>query len=193
MIFGLGLSRTGTKSLNSALNILGYNSCHHPAISRAFGGRHSKKTVKNFKRKLFDKYNAYTDTPILLIINILPKLYPDAKYIVTTREIEQWAESCINFFGGKPVPRSHGLRKTRKLLYGTDLPIKKMLLIKSHNKWYRVINKFVKDKNYVTIDCSENSDVKWDKICKFLSVDVPDCPYPHVNKIRKKKHNPCHM
>ena len=81
-IFGIGLHRTGTSSLNEALNILGYRSIHTPL-----------DIYPDIDTRIIDKYDAFTDNPIPLLYKQLDRLYPGAKFILTTRDLDSWIKS----------------------------------------------------------------------------------------------------
>lgn len=74
-IFGIGLPRTGTFSLATALSKLNYNVKHYPS-------------------DLYDleKYDACTEVRFDPIE--LRHCYPDCKLILTIRDQKQWLRSC---------------------------------------------------------------------------------------------------
>ena len=72
-IFNIGFSRTGTTSLTEALQILGFSAYHFP---------------KSFDQ--IEKHDACTDMSITLGYKFLDLMYPESKYILTTRKLESW-------------------------------------------------------------------------------------------------------
>ena len=90
MIFGIGLSRTGTSSLNSALNELGIKSKHflYFPVSTSIPYPYFSLNV----------YSGALDTPIAANFKKLDKMYPNSKFILTIRDIDSWLESCKKFF-----------------------------------------------------------------------------------------------
>ena len=118
-IFGIGLSKTATTSLSAALNILGYrcfdfphfiminSSCkvyYRHKINKKLWFNFFKDLTKNTDNRLIlnteriEEFDAFTDTPVVRFYKQLDKLYPDSKFILTTREIENWLRSCRSFF-----------------------------------------------------------------------------------------------
>lgn len=70
------MSRTGTTSLNDALQILGYPSVHFPMSHTAFSV-------------------AATDTSMAFGYAYIDLMYPGSKFILTVRRrIEEWLDSC---------------------------------------------------------------------------------------------------
>ncbi|KXL41455.1 hypothetical protein M433DRAFT_353308 [Acidomyces richmondensis BFW] len=103
----LGMSRTGTSSLNEALRILGYNDTHHMACCianapecdiwlRAIEAKWFGKG-KEFERKDWDKLLGYcmatTDLPCTGFAEELIKAYPEAKVILNLRPVDSWYRS----------------------------------------------------------------------------------------------------
>jgi hypothetical protein len=94
-IFGIGLSRTGTTSLNSALVKLGYRSLHwpHDSVTRReligyFAGE------QPFALTVAEDYDAITDTPAAAAYRELSALYPESRFILTLRDRRGWLNSC---------------------------------------------------------------------------------------------------
>ncbi|GJJ09190.1 hypothetical protein Clacol_003412 [Clathrus columnatus] len=115
-IIGLGLGRTGTFSLCTALEILGFAPCHHPALlgvesdfwDRATKAAKCELSVIEFiiysdKSKdgaspevlddLFRGYVSAMDNTVAVMAEPLYRAYPEAKFILTTRDPAQWAQS----------------------------------------------------------------------------------------------------
>ena len=82
MIFGIGLSRTGTTSLHHALELLGYRSA--PSSAALLDDQYDR---------LLDRYDAFTDNPIPFMYRDLDARYPGSKFILTTRPLAGWLAS----------------------------------------------------------------------------------------------------
>ena len=83
-VFGIGLSRTGTTSLCHAMKALGFSAVHCPGSLAQI-----------------DDHFFSNDTPISSRFEALDERYPNAKFIYTTRNIDQWALSCLRRFAKK--------------------------------------------------------------------------------------------
>lgn len=108
-VLALGLGRTGTASLRTALVELGYKDCYHmmsasvenppdclmwsDALAAKYDG------VGTFGREqwdqLFGHCQAICDWPCVAFAKELIEAYPDAKVIVTTREVDSWHSSTM--------------------------------------------------------------------------------------------------
>lgn len=87
-IFGIGLSRTGTKSLAAALQILGYNTLHYcPLVNNGEG-----VSLDDIK-----KYDAVVSTSFYNMYATLDLQYPNGKFILTTRDEECWFTSISKY------------------------------------------------------------------------------------------------
>ena len=95
-LFGLGLSKTGTTSLSSAFEILGFKSLHTPPIIN------SKNGEINFQWPWWlSKYDAMADLPVPYYYQYFDATYPNAKFILTVRDEAAWLRSCENHFDKK--------------------------------------------------------------------------------------------
>lgn len=101
-VINAGFSKTGTKTMNTALTILGYNVCDAPEA----GYRHYREWWKiqngeeprKVLRKMFDKnnqwgYTAVVDLPHNIFWDVLSDEFPEAKVILVLRDEDKWAAS----------------------------------------------------------------------------------------------------
>ena len=97
-VIGAGVGRTGTYSLKLALNQLGVGPCHHmeevlhnmpvqvPLWSAAAAG-------EAVWSKIYAGYLSAVDWPTACFFRELVKEYPSAKFVLTQRDPERWADS----------------------------------------------------------------------------------------------------
>ncbi|KAK5218458.1 hypothetical protein LTR47_011730 [Exophiala xenobiotica] len=90
-VIGVGLPRTGTSSLQAALEILGYSPCHHmvsDVLSNPNGrgqkwmaawNEPNKEKKHAMLRVILKGYKAVVDFPASLMVEDMIKIYPDAK------------------------------------------------------------------------------------------------------------------
>jgi hypothetical protein len=97
----LGLNKTGTTSLKSGLEKLGYN-----VMWEALGHQFINADIENGDySSLYSiinnpKFNAYEDLPFSLkgMCSEIFKIDPKAKYILTLRDVDKWVNSVIKFY-----------------------------------------------------------------------------------------------
>lgn len=173
-IFCVGLQRTGTTSLNKALNILGYNSIHGPY-----------QLFNSVDDPLISRFDAFTDNPIPLLYKKLDSKFPNSKFILTTRDIDTWLESVEWLFerGYSAYKRNKypEINRIHKSLYGRETFDR----IAFKDKWLEhkedVLNYFKERKSDLLIlDQSQN--FNWNELCNFLNQPVPDTPFPYKHK-----------
>jgi len=80
-VFGIGLSRTGTKSLTEALNMLGINVVHYPNDETTL----QELIAGNYEFSLLNSWDGITDITVAPYYAQLDKIYPDSKFILTVR------------------------------------------------------------------------------------------------------------
>ena len=97
-IIGVGVGRTGTYSLRLAINQLGFGPCHHmeevlknmdvqvPLWSETLKGNVNWSSI-------YQGYCSTVDWPTAGFFRELIKEYPNAKFILTERNPENWADS----------------------------------------------------------------------------------------------------
>jgi len=112
-VVGSGLGRTGTKSLQTALNTLGLGPCHHmlevfahpESIAlwiEAGAGRPNWEAI-------FADYHAMVDYPGAAFWRELADYYPEAKVLHSVRDPDQWFDStqATIFAPGSPITQVH--------------------------------------------------------------------------------------
>lgn len=95
-VIGVGLGRTGTTSIQRALERLGYHAYNFEAVihNEQFDDwREVTEGKKPDWQTLFSGYDASISWPACFFYNELYEAFPDAKFILTTRDPERWAES----------------------------------------------------------------------------------------------------
>lgn len=168
-LLGIGLSRTGTKSLTHALRILGYNSIHwRPERLENIVNGHCQNP--DFRR--YDDVDAVTDIPAAYFWRELWNAYPDLKFILTWRDPDDWYHSVENHYKRIAQPD----RRLQTLVYGSPEPT--AWLYKKHfcDHASAAIALIPPDR-LLTMNILAGDG--WDKLCEFLSTATPDTPFPH--------------
>jgi len=174
-VFGIGLSRTGTTSLSEALTILGYKSWHFPGPLLTID--HGELRLNYNRIKYWDAIN---DTPISRFYRELDQLFPNSKFILTIRDTNEWLQSMKVLC--RDPSENQEINQLHKDLYGNDtfdhVKFEKAYL----NHLNSVIAYFKNRKNDLLVIniCSGEG---WEKLCHFLSTEVPNVPFPkkHVS------------
>lgn len=188
-IFGIGVNKTGTKSLGHALKTLGFDNNHNFDFKLI---EEAKADDLTRIQDIINKHDSFEDWPYPLIYKKLDELYPDAKFILTLRkDPDTWFHSLVKH------SKLTGPTKHREAIYGFSMPAQenKKAHIKYYNKHNNGVVEYFKDRpdkllilNFETMDHQE----LWTKLCAFLGIEeVPEKRFPHMvyGKLRNRKKN----
>ena len=202
-VIGAGFGRTGTLSLKTALEELGFGPCHHmtevfnnPWQIPFWQAAIDEKPVD--WHMLLSGYQSTTDWPCCSFYEQLMQAYPNAKVILSVRDPEKWYESA-----SATIYRVSTLSRTPvfPLIALTNSMVRKRLQsvrIVNDLVWKKTFQDNFADKEYaIGVFNQHNEEVKqrvpadkllvynvkegWEPLCAFLGVDVPNTPFPHVN------------
>ena len=88
MIFGIGLGRTGTRSLTEALRLMGLNAVHWDDR-----GAHILDRWHESDLSMPDNLDAFIEGPFVRWWRAADRLHPGSHFILTTRDKAAWLES----------------------------------------------------------------------------------------------------
>ena len=196
-IFNIGLSKTGTTSLNQALNDLGFPSIHNPKPFR----RQAMKGQYHFDS---DDWRALTNFGEHFYPQ-LDKAYPGSKFILTVRDEEAWLRSLQKQFGkstgDEAGARWEWSRRIRTVLRELKRLVNNQIIMthmharidifgtyKFHAERclyvYRLHQKNVREyfherpQDFLVMDIAAGDG--WEKLCSFLEINgIPETPFPH--------------
>lgn len=192
-IIGAGLGRTATRSLQKALEQLGYAPCHHmfevndhPEQATPFleGARGNVDAVVEF----CGNYKAVVDWPAAAFWKPLSDAYPDAKVILSVRPAEGWHASVMETI--YPSSRAVIMARPPELL---DVPAMLDEVIfggtfegKVRRKEHAIAVYEAHNAEVISTISEERLLVYevgsgWGPLCDFLGCPVPDTPYPTSN------------
>ncbi|MGB5316841.1 MAG: sulfotransferase family protein [Robiginitalea sp.] len=190
-IIGAGVGRTGTYSLRLAINQLGYGPCHHmeevlknmdvqvPLWSETLKGNTNWSAIyKGFKSAV--------DWPTAGFFRELLKEYPTAKFILTERNPENWADSfgstIYKLIEGRdkaPDKMRDWLKMANEVIIKTGFPqgLDREGLIDGFNAHNKAVREVIPAEQLLVFQVKDG----WEPLCKFLNVAVPNDPFPRTN------------
>lgn len=190
-LIGAGYGRTGTLSLKSALETLGYNKCHHmievirnPGESEKWLQAIDAKTV-NWE-SLLEGYEATVDWPACHFYQELADYYPKAKVLLSIRDPLEWFESMSATTLGVIRKKMQASNAGQPKNLGTELVVNAAFggEIDDAEHAIRMFNQHTKEV-VDTIDPDRlliyNVREGWEPLCQFLDKPVPDAAFPRVN------------
>lgn len=166
-IFGIGLSRTGTTTLSKTLKMTGFNVIHYPSESDlySFGN------------------NGACDIPVIPNYKHMTAFWPDAKFIYTTRDKEEWLDSIVPYFERKRQWNQSGRQvDIRTKVYGTPFPNREEASIAYDKHDIDVRHFFDRDENFLELNIIGGDKPK--KLFDFLGVANILNEFPHENKLK---------
>lgn len=191
-VFGIGLSRTGTRSLTAALHVLGWDTVHYPTDAASLEAM--ARGDGDFP--LLRHYDGLTDITTVPFVHELDARYPGSKFVLTTREPEGWLRSCENHWRGRspfepPQDEDHRVhmeirRFLRAAVYGcyAFAPERFVRVRDAHTAAMRAY--FAeRPGDYLEIDVTAGQG--WETLAPFLGVPVPPHPFPHKGKSLSEK------
>jgi hypothetical protein len=189
-IFGIGLSRTGTTSLDAALETLSYRTIHFPAdpVTQAEMMAFLTDGGPSLRLSVLDWRDAMTDTPAAATFEGLDVAYPGSRFILTVRDKESWLESCAAYWPSRAEPYlaehqdSEGeyISAVFLKLFGS-VGFNRDAFARGYDDYHdRVRSYFARrPSDLLTIDVSAGDG--WGPLCAFLGRPVPGRPFPRTN------------
>jgi hypothetical protein len=197
-VWGIGLTRTGTTSLNQALEILGYRSVHYPTLSQL----------------LHEPLEAATDEPVAVTYKYLDFLYPQSKFVLTEREEDDWIRSTaghrkrhfdrrrawspadspfnaldadwmqsqVSSILGQGLLRDRTVERvfTQMTLYET-LEFDEDKFRQGNRRFHDDVTRYFADRPCALLRMRICEGEGWERLCQFLDQPLPKVPFPSLN------------
>jgi hypothetical protein len=178
-VFCIGLNKTGTVSLHEALTILGYRSFH-------WGGPEARRSVRRALEEetplltyLDGRFDAFSDVEDLTYnFDLADRQYPDSKFILTIRPLDEWLESRR-----RHVKKNRARRASRRYA-GSWLEVDLEGWAADYTAHTERVRSYFADRpdDLLVIDITAGKG--WDALCAFLGRPIPDSPFPWQNRYR---------
>ena len=200
-VFGIGFSKTGTTSLEKALEMLGYNVCrgnwktnHSYYLFALFVHRDYEEILK-----LTEYWDAFADAPWggTDLYRIICERIPGSKFILTVRNPESWYRSFENLITKFDKNLETALESYHAQRFGSayffrhlfhieTMSGSRQTIIENFNAHNAAAREFFADKpdRFLELDITKGEG--WHTLCSFLGKDVPDRQFPHLNPTDKK-------
>jgi hypothetical protein len=186
-VFGLGLSRTGTRSLTAGLHTLGFDTIHYPTDKGAL----DTLVRGDAKFPHLEHYDGITDITVSPYFEDLDKLYPGSKFILTIREEEGWLKSCRNHWTGRgayepgddPEHQTHmEIRRFLRAAVYAGYEFEADRFRRAYRRHVENVTRYFADRpnDLLVIRIAEGEG--YEKLAPFLGVPAPSQPFPHKGK-----------
>ncbi len=163
-VFGIGLSRTGTTSLHQTMQGLGLRSKHFVL------NQLSLNPAKNFPR-LMAQNDFVNDTPIPAIFPTCDRQFPGSKFILTTRNKNDWLRSMNWMFNhGKYIWRWDLLSETYHLNFLGINEYNEKILSKKYDLYHQAVFDYFKGRESSLLVVPIDQGINAQEISKFIGV-----------------------
>ena len=171
-VFAIGFHRTGTTSLQTALEEFGYS---------VVGMRSNEWSVYvsgelDALWPTVQEFDGFRDMPWPLLYRWLYKNVSGAKFILTYRDPINWARSCVGNYKDRPY-------EMFPVIYGFDVFAgNEARAIEIYERHIAEVRRFFEDKpdSFLEVDVTEG--MQWQTLCDFLDESLPERAFPHANK-----------
>jgi hypothetical protein len=188
-IFGIGMQKTATNSLNRALVELGYDSAHWKsahwarkiweevrgagAVAGAPAGGTSPTLEQNY---------ALCDLPIPLLFRELDIAYPGSKFILTIRNEGEWLESVRKHFSHKNPFRAQWdtdpfTHRIHLETYGRK-KFDEQIMLERYRRHNAEVREYFRNRPGDLLVMDMSAGAGWYALCGFLCRAIPSVPYP---------------
>jgi hypothetical protein len=191
-VIGAGFGRTGTLSLKSALERLGFGPCHHMVELIE-----NTEQISRWRRladgetpewdAVFRGYRSTADWPSVRFWRETTDHFPQAKVILTVRDPRRWYESVaqtIHQAEAGPAPADPVMAQMRQVVHDLlwvgefDGRFEDMdHAIEVFNEHNEAVRREISPDRLLVFEVAQG----WEPLCAFLGVPVPDEPFPRTN------------
>jgi hypothetical protein len=179
-VFGVGLPKTGTKTLGCCFKQLGFK---HRSYDMDMAVQVKRGELEKVLAQA-EKYETFEDWPWFLIYRELDQRFPNSKFVLTLRkDTESYGASLMKHharqgIGRKDFAKPHWWDDVFGFAPDQWNYEKSIERYERHNR--QVLEYFQDRTNDLLVVCWENGD-GWDKLSEFLNKPCPDEPFPHLN------------
>lgn len=190
-VIGVGVGRTGTYSLKLAINQLGLGPCHHmeevlhnmpvhvPLWSAAAAGEPDWM-------RIYDGYESAVDWPTACFFRELVREFPSAKFVLTQRDPEKWADSfgatIYRLLAGRdqaPDEMRAWLDMASDVIAKTGFPagLDREELTQAFIAHNDAVKETIPVNQLLVFEVKDG----WEPLCTFLDMPVPAKEFPRTN------------
>ena len=190
-VIGAGVGRTGTYSLKLAINELELGPCHHmeevlhnmpvhvPLWSAAAAGEPDWS-------RIYDGYESAVDWPTACFFRELVSEYPSAKFILTERDPQRWADSfdatIYKLLAGRdeaPPEMRAWLNMAGDVIAKTGFPpgLDRDALVEAFITHTNAVKETIPASQLLVFEVRQG----WEPLCNFLGAPIPATEFPRTN------------
>ncbi|MBN9311101.1 sulfotransferase family protein [Devosia sp.] len=194
-VIGFGVGRTGTFSLKLALEQLGFGPCHHmeevdPRAPQQIADWRAAIDGRPDWAATYRGYRAAVDWPTAAFCSELVAAYPDAKFLLTVRDPEDWYASFSGTIARLLAPDANTPADLLPLIEMAAAAIRRsgfepqgtrQQLLAAFAAHTARVMATVPAGRLLVFDIRQG----WSPLCRFLGVEEPPTPFPRSNSTRE--------
>ena len=190
-VFGVGLCKTGTSSLSSALKVLGWkNTLHQDPLFTPFLYPEGRYDIS--RRYRDPNIQAAVDIPTALYVGELVQAFPDAKFILTVRDETAWLQSfrkhrqSLYYRFAEHLP--YRLKVLYTMAFGTIDDSNPDIWLQRYNEHAEYVMAVVPASNLLVLDVTARDAMA--TLCYFLGLTISkiECQQQFSRSLRESHH-----
>lgn len=181
-VFGIGFQKTGTTSLGTIFERLGYRMAgYHEFRNLAAQPEVTLAELEAQALELAQNVDAAKDTPWPLFYRRLDTAFPGSKFIHVTRDPEAWIKSAVRDFGTHPNP-------IHTAIYGAPCPQGyEEIWLERYNQHNADVAQYFQDRPDDCLFLTLEEGVSIEAVCDFLGEPRVGQGVPKANtRLRKR-------
>ncbi len=165
-IFGLGLTKSGTTSLNDALNLIGIPSAHW--------------IHDDYFEHVLQTYTGICDMPVTTRYRELDRRFPGSRFILTARAFDDWLDSCRRWYLSHPAQEGQ-IAQYRIELYGTP-HFDPVVFTRVYHRHHAEVEEYFRGREGDLLKMDIGGGQEWEALLPFLGRPPLELAFPHSNK-----------
>lgn len=181
-VFGIGFQKTGTTSLGTIFDTLGYRvASYHDFRDFATQAEVDWAEVTARALEIAAGVDAAKDTPWPLLYRELDTAFPGSKFIHVTREPEAWIRSAVKDFGDHP-------NALHQAIYGCPYPRGyEAIWLDRYSRHNEEVAAYFADRPQDYLHLRLEDGVSYEAVCDFLGEPHVGTGVPIANTRARKK------
>ena len=127
-------------------------------------------------------FDSFEDWPWLLLFKELDAQFPQSRFILTIRDPESWLKSYRNMLRSQGSPTDR-INDIRSVLYRLPFPnVTDAQLLDRFHRHNLDVKEYFRSRSSDLLIVDWEMGHGWNELCSFLSMEIPQLPFPHANR-----------
>lgn len=177
-VFGIGWAKTGTTTLGTCFEILGYtHQSQDLSLVPDLAADRLARIIEVARAK-----TTFEDWPWLLLYKELDEAFPGSLFILTRRDTAAWLRSYRNMLTQQGEATEEDNR-IRRILYRLPFPqVSAEQLIDRYERHNAEVTAYFRNRPQDLLVVNWEQGDGWPELCGFLGKPIPSVPFPHANR-----------